>query len=176
MSISQTSRVPRYYRRGLWSRIAEGLRYGGGIGQWSWLLHRVTGLGILLYLFAHITDTFFVVINPAWYDHTMHLYGGEISGHYFWPVRWAFRIGELGLIACVLFHSLNGLRVILFDFWPKGARYQREMFNVVAIAFLVIFIPVSIWVLRPLASAPQTPPEPASTSTAAMGGAAGSVP
>jgi succinate dehydrogenase / fumarate reductase cytochrome b subunit len=165
--MSQPNRGPRYYRRGLWSRIVEGLRYGGGVGQWSWLLHRVTGLGILLYLFAHITDTFFVVINPAWYDHTMSLYGGVVGGHYYWPVRWAFRLGELGLIACVLFHSLNGIRVVLFDFWPKGTRYQREIFLFVVIAFWAIMIPVTIWVLLPLAYAPEyeTESEPASTAT-----------
>lgn len=131
--MSQTLRSPRYYHRGPWARFVEGLRYGGGIGQWSWLVHRVTGLGILIYLVAHITDTFFVVIDPAWYDHTMALYGGEVSGHYYWTVRWAFRLGELGLIACVLFHSINGIRIVLFDFWPKAAVYQRELFWFVGI-------------------------------------------
>lgn len=162
--MSQTARGPRYYRRGLWSRIVEGLRYGGGIGQWSWLIHRVTGVGILLYLFAHITDTFFVVVNPAWYDHAMQLYGGEVSGQYYWPLRWAFRLGELGLIACVLFHSINGIRVVLFDFWPKAAQYQRELFLFVMIAFWAIMIPVTIWVLLPLAQAPATYPEAGSSA------------
>jgi succinate dehydrogenase / fumarate reductase cytochrome b subunit len=127
----------------------------------------VTGLGILLYLFAHITDTFFVVVNPAWYDHAMSLYGGVIGGRYYWPIRWAFRLGELGLIACVLFHSLNGIRVVLFDFWPKGTQYQREIFTIVVIAFWAIMIPVAIWVLLPLAYAPEyeNEGEPASTAT-----------
>src|SRR4051812_29485902 len=56
-----TPKDPRYYRRGAWARFVEGLRYGGGIGQWSWLVHRVTGLGILLFLVIHVLDTFFVV-------------------------------------------------------------------------------------------------------------------
>jgi succinate dehydrogenase / fumarate reductase cytochrome b subunit len=131
-------------------------------------------LGILLYLFAHITDTFFVVINPAWYDHTMSLYGGTMGGQYYWPIRWAFRLGELGLIACVLFHSLNGIRVVLFDFWPKGAQYQRGIFTFVVIAFWAIMIPVAIWVLLPLASAPEyeNEPEPPSMTTRIRTGAA----
>lgn len=161
--MSQTLRSPRYYHRGPWARFVEGLRYGGGIGQWSWLVHRVTGLGILIYLVAHITDTFFVVIDPAWYDHTMALYGGEVSGHYYWTVRWAFRLGELGLIACVLFHSINGIRIVLFDFWPKAAVYQRELFWFVGIVFLAIMIPVAIWVVLPLASAPKPRPEQGGT-------------
>lgn len=170
--MSQAIRSPRYYRRGPWSRLVEGLRYGGGVGQWAWLIHRVSGLGILLYLVAHITDTFFVVINPAWYDHTMSLYGGTIGGQYYWPIRWAFRIGELGLIACVLFHSLNGIRVVLLDFWSSGARYQEKMFTVVVIAFWVIMVPVAIWVLMPLLSAPEyeNEPEPAGATSRAQAG------
>src|SRR5579875_3770564 len=51
-------RGPHYYRRGFWERMGEGLRYGGGVGQWSWLIHRLTGLGVLLFLVIHIVDTF----------------------------------------------------------------------------------------------------------------------
>lgn len=157
--MSQTLRSPRYYRRGPWSRLVEGIFYGGGIGQWSWLIHRITGLGILVYLVAHITDTFFVIINPAWYDHTLALYGGQVGGSYYWPIRWAFRIAELGLIASVLFHSLNGIRIVLFDFWPKAAEHQRGLFRLVLILFFAIMIPVAIWVVLPLASAPEPRPE-----------------
>jgi len=168
--MSQSLRSARYYNRGLWSRLVEGLRYGGGVGQWAWLIHRVSGLGILLYLFAHIVDTFFVVINPAWYDHTMNLYGGHVSGSYFWPIRWAFRLGELGLIACVLFHSINGIRVVLLDLWPKGVRYQKGLFQIVVIAFWVIMIPVAIWVILPLFSPPpeHSTPEPEQGTTSVM--------
>ena len=34
---------------------------------------------------------------------------------------------EYGLTAAILFHALNGLRVIAVDFWAKGPRYQRQM-------------------------------------------------
>lgn len=161
---TSTSRPPRVYRRGTWARITEGLRYGGGIGQWSWLLHRATGLGILVFLIIHIIDTFLVVAYPELYDHTVAIYGGSVTGlptswsmnGYYWPLRWAFRIGELGLIACVLFHSLNGVRVVMVDFWPRAALHQRVMFNWVLGIFAAIMIPVSIWVLLPLRHAPET--------------------
>jgi succinate dehydrogenase / fumarate reductase cytochrome b subunit len=160
--MSQTIRQPRYYRRGSWQRLVEGLRYGGGVGQWSWLLHRVTGLGILLFLIVHVVDTFFVVAYPELYDHTVAIYGGTLAGlpvgwginGYYWPLRWAFRLGELGLIACVLFHSVNGVRVILFDFWPGAAKHQQKLFTVVMVVFWAIMIPVSVWVLMPLAGPP----------------------
>jgi len=148
-------------------RLVEGLRYGGGVGQWSWLVHRVTGLGILLYLVTHIIDTFFVVVSPALYDHTIAMYGGILSGTYHWPLRWAFRMGELGLIACVLFHAINGIRVVLFDFWPRGALYQRQIFWVVLALFLGIMAPVTYIVVKPLAHAPETPRSAESGTTTA---------
>ncbi len=148
-------RAPQYYRRGFWERIGEGLRYGGGVGQWSWLIHRLTGLGILLFLVIHIVDTFLVVAFPASYDWTVAIYGGRYDGTYYWPLRWAFRAGELGLIASVLFHSLNGVRIVLFDFWPGAAKYQKELFNAVAVIFFGIMIPLTIWVVRPLMSEPE---------------------
>ena len=154
-----TIRSPQVYRPGLWSRMAEGLRYGGGIGQWSWLLHRLTGVGILVYLVAHITDTFFVVVNPAWYDHALAMYGGEVGGSYFWPLRWAFRLMELGLIASVLFHAVNGVRIVLFDLWPGAALHQRGLFRAVAIIFFAIMIPVTVWVVLPLGKPPIVRPE-----------------
>ena len=44
-----------------------------------------------------------MVFAPEWYDHTVALYGGVwFDGNYYWPLRWAFRIGELGLLALEL--------------------------------------------------------------------------
>lgn len=133
------------------------------------MLHRLTGIGILVYLVAHITDTFFVVIEPSWYDHTLALYGGELSGHYYWPIRWAFRLGELGLIACVLFHAINGLRIVFLDFWPRAAESERKLILGVAIVFWVIMIPVAIWVVLPLARSPAPRPEQVRNSATATG-------
>jgi succinate dehydrogenase / fumarate reductase cytochrome b subunit len=146
MSSSPTLRTPRVYRRGAWSRFTEGLRYGGGVGQWSWLVHRVTGLGILAFLVVHIIDTFLVVAFPAEYDFTVDIYGGVFAGTYYPWLRVGFRFAELALIACVLFHSVNGVRIVLFDFWPKSADYQRQAFWVALGVFVLVMLPVT-WVV-----------------------------
>jgi len=153
--MSQTLRSPRVYRRGAWARLVEGLRYGGGVGQWSWLLHRITGLGIALFLVVHIIDTFLVVAYPAEYDFTVAIYGGTFAGTYYWPLRWGFRISELALIACVVFHAVNGVRIVLFDFWPRAAQLQRTIFWVVMVVFWAIMLPVTFVVLGALLSAPS---------------------
>jgi succinate dehydrogenase / fumarate reductase, cytochrome b subunit len=174
--MAQTTRRPQVYSPGRWTRLAEGLRYGGGSGQWSWLAHRLTGLGVLLFLIVHILDTFFVVAYPALYDHTVGIYGGMITGlpwesvnGYYWGLRWAFRLGELALIACVLFHALNGIRIVLFDFWPRAARYQKELLRAVMWAFVIIMFFVTMRVCWPLASRPEhwkMPGEAAATAPA----------
>lgn len=175
--MSTTVRAPRAYRPGLFARLADGLRSAYGIGHWSWLVHRVTGLGILLFLVIHIIDTFFVVAYPGLYDHTVSLYGGRvpwITGAdgkpvYFAPLRWAFRLAELGLIACVLFHSLNGVRVALVDLWPKGALHQKQMFRWVIGLFVVIMLVVSYFVFVPLLHPPEFWNFPAEPHAAGQG-------
>jgi succinate dehydrogenase / fumarate reductase cytochrome b subunit len=152
--MSQITHGPRIYRRGPWTRFVEGLRYGGGVGQWSWLVHRVTGLGIALFLVVHIIDTFLVVAFPAEYDFTVAIYGGTFAGTYYWPLRWAFRVSELALIACVVFHAVNGVRIVLFDFWPRAVAYQKPLFWAVMAVFIAIMLPVSLVVLSALAQAP----------------------
>jgi len=136
--------------------VIDGLRYGGGIGQWSWLAHRLSGLGILFFLVIHITDTFFVVFAPDWYDHTVALYGGVwFDGNYYWPLRWAFRVGELGLIAAVVYHAVNGVGVILYDFWAKGTLYRKQILTAVQVVFWGIMLVTTPYVLYPLRKAPD---------------------
>jgi len=42
--------------------------YRGGAGHWAWILHRLTGLGVLVFLLIHILDTGLVLFGPAVYD------------------------------------------------------------------------------------------------------------
>src|ERR1700726_1174635 len=97
------------------ARIEEGM-YKGQSGMWSWLLHRVAGLGILLFLLVHIVDISLLNFGPKVYDEGITLFGLGIV-----------RLISLALIAAVLYHSFNGVRIMLIDFWPKGVRYQRGM-------------------------------------------------
>ena len=51
---------------------------------------------------------------------------------------------EFGLVAAVLFHAMNGIRVILIDFWSQGPRYQRLMFAIICIVFLLLMVPAGV--------------------------------
>ncbi|GED97309.1 hypothetical protein nbrc107697_13480 [Gordonia crocea] len=105
--------------------------------MWAWVLHRITGVTIFFFLFVHVLDTAVIRINKDEYDAIINTYKTPIIG-----------LMEIALVLCVLFHAFNGLRVILIDFWSKGARYQRQMLWVVLGVFLVVFGAAAVRLLQ----------------------------
>lgn len=120
-----------------WRSKQWGPAYKGGLGQWSWAAHRITGLGVLAFLFGHIVDTFMVGFGPEYYDETIRLY------QYWW-----FKPLEVVLIGATLYHGFNGLRIIAFDFWPKLALRHKAFAAVQLTLTLVCFAPVAFFMLR----------------------------
>jgi succinate dehydrogenase / fumarate reductase cytochrome b subunit len=115
----------------------RGPAYRGGIGQWSWAAHRITGVFVVAFLFGHIVDTFGVGFGPELYDETISLYK-----------QWWFTPFEVGLVAATLYHALNGLRIILFDFWPHLALRQKEFAYAELALFGAGFLPAAWIMLR----------------------------
>lgn len=111
--------------------ISETLRYRGKIGQWSWVLHRITGLGTLFFLFLHVIDTSWAALYPP------SLYNRAIS-QYQSPL---FTFGEFVLVACVVYHAINGFRIVLFDWRPQWWKFQARAANIVLGVTLVLLIP-----------------------------------
>ncbi len=105
-----------------------GTLYRGKTGMWSWMLHRITGVAIFFFLLVHTLDTALVRVSPEAYNAVINTYKIPIIG-----------LGELGLVAALLFHGLNGVRVILIDFWSKGAKYQNVMFWIAIALALLLF-------------------------------------
>lgn len=103
-----------------------GTLYRGKVGMWSWVLHRITGVAIFFFLLVHILDTALVRVSPEAYNVVIESYKTPIVG-----------LAELGLVGGILFHGLNGIRIILVDFWSKGTRYQNIMFWVVLVISVV---------------------------------------
>jgi len=113
-------------RRGELRRPA-GTLYRGREGMWSWVLHRITGVAIFFFLLVHVLDTSLVRISPEAYNSVINEYKTPILG-----------LGELALVAAIGFHALNGLRIILIDFWAWGTRHQRLLFWIVIVLWIVL--------------------------------------
>jgi succinate dehydrogenase / fumarate reductase cytochrome b subunit len=96
--------------------------------MWSWVLHRITGATIFFFLFVHVLDTALVRVSPQAYNEVIETYKSPIIG-----------LMEIGLVAAILFHALNGVRVILIDFWQHGPKYQRLMLWIVAGIWIAVF-------------------------------------
>ncbi len=115
----------------LTTTITEVLRYRGKIGQWSWVLHRLAGLGTLLFLVIHVIDTSWVAFFPELYEEAIAIYQTPL-----------FTIGEFALVACVVFHAFNGLRIAIFDYRPEWWRHQARAAQIVYLATFVVLVPV----------------------------------
>ena len=107
-------------------KAPAGTLYRGREGMWSWVAHRVTGVAIFFFLLVHVLDTALVRVSPGSYNDVIGTYKNPIMG-----------LGEAGLVAAIVFHAFNGIRVMLVDFWSKGTRYQRVMLWEVMAPFVV---------------------------------------
>ncbi|AXH35308.1 succinate dehydrogenase, cytochrome b556 subunit [Humibacter sp. BT305] len=115
-------------------RRPAGTLYRGREGMWSWVLHRITGVAIFFFLLVHVLDTAMVRIAPGAYDAVISTYKNPIMG-----------LGETALVAAIVFHAFNGIRIILIDLWSKGAKHQRLMFWIV----------IGLWAVTMLGFAPR---------------------
>ncbi len=125
----------------LTTSLEGGLRYRGAEGQWSFVLHRVSGLGTLLFLGLHILDTSTVYFFPQLYSHAIGLYRTT-----------PFMLGEIVLVFLVLFHGVNGLRLAAFDLFPglwQGER-RRPSLPWVLVTSLILWLPAAVLMGRAL--------------------------
>jgi len=110
--------------------VREALRYKGREGQLAWAGHRLAGLGTLLFFVIHIADTALVTFKPEWYGVAIAIYKLPL-----------FQVGEMLLMLAVIYHGVNGLRIILMDSIPTLWKKQREMTLGAFALTAVLYIP-----------------------------------
>jgi len=91
----------------------EGLRYQGGGPMISWMLHRITGVSIVVFVGLHVIASFFMQQTGSDLATTINIIYES----------WIFQIF---ITFVVIFHALNGLRIAILDLWPRFLVYQRE--------------------------------------------------
>ena len=114
--------------------VRESIRYRGRSGHYSWLAHRLSGLGILAYLIVHVWETANVTFNPPLYEWSIELFKHPLFG-----------VGEVMLLAALLFHAFNGIRIALLDFKPDWWQYQRPSALLVWGLFALTFLPLAVY-------------------------------
>ena len=108
-------------------------RYRGGEGMLAWQFHRISGVAVWLFVLLHVLDIFLAGAAPGVYDSLLFIYATPPG-----------ILMEWLLGAAVLYHALNGLRIIVRDFWPPMTRYHRQLWYLNWILFAAIGIPVTI--------------------------------
>lgn len=110
------------------------------VGNFSFIMHRLTGLGTLLFLSIHILDTSTVYFFPQLYEHAIAIYRLPL-----------FMLGEIALVFAVIYHGVNGARIAIFDlFAPQGwqtASQNRTALWTLGVA-VVLWLPAAFMMFR----------------------------
>lgn len=104
--------------------------YNGDVGQYAWVLHRATGAGILFFLLIHIIDIMLIGLGRDVYNHTVEFYAHP----FIIPM-------EVMLVGAVIYHTLNGLRIIAVNFSSRGPSMEKKYFWWVLALSVILTIP-----------------------------------
>lgn len=117
----------------------RGITYRGREGHYAFILHRVAGLGVLLFLVLHVFDIFLMAFGEDAFNDFLALYTHPLA-----------RLMEVALIFGVVYHAFNGLRIIIIDFWPRTTVYSRQMWRLVMVVSLGLTAVAGYFTLAPL--------------------------
>ncbi|MGB8215131.1 MAG: succinate dehydrogenase, cytochrome b556 subunit [Anaerolineales bacterium] len=102
---------------------------GRQTGGWAFILNRITALGLIFYLYLHLGVLSLLAKGPSGYTSFLNLAHSPL-----------FTFGELIVVAAVILHGLNGIRIILTTF-GVSVTHQKQLFYVLmGIAIIVILV------------------------------------
>jgi succinate dehydrogenase / fumarate reductase cytochrome b subunit len=109
-------------------------RYVGNVAFW---IQRLTGIALVGYLILHV-HTIHELQNPETFGDALKTFSTPL-----------FKLGEIALLATVILHALNGIRLTMVDL-GVGLTRQRQAFwyfaiGVGAVLFLAGAIPMFIY-------------------------------
>ena len=124
--MGQTPKQIKTFDQKLW--VKENLSYKKDQGSWAWIFHRVSGIALIAYLFLHVYSLSTLTQGKEAFEHKMQAFLSP-----------PFLIAEWVLFIIVLFHSLNGIRIVIVD-WAEGARYHKQLYKLSWITGIILFL------------------------------------
>jgi succinate dehydrogenase / fumarate reductase cytochrome b subunit len=106
--------------------------------RWAFYAHRISGLAIFAFLALHLIDVGLIAISPDLYDEVHSLYGTT-----------AMRLFEVALLAGILWHTCNGLRLLVLDVVDVDTRASERLLWAALLATVALTIPAAIVILGP---------------------------
>lgn len=101
------------------------MRYKWQTGAMAWLIHRITGAAVGIYLLLHILAQFGMKYDQQGLASISDLLTHEAM--------------VVVLLAFLIYHTLNGIRELIIDF-GSGALYHKKLFWVMMVIGLVLFV------------------------------------
>ncbi len=131
--------------------------FSRGIGMYAWIIQRLTGLFLVMYVFIHLgiigtmlLDTFLGFETPGLLYNSITaamssplIEGEGIFKHLF---SIAFLI-DVGLLGALSYHGYNGIRVVLFDL-GIGIRRQNTVFWILFILGIISWLLAVLLILQ----------------------------
>jgi succinate dehydrogenase / fumarate reductase cytochrome b subunit len=114
------------------------LRYRGSEGMVAWAFHRISGIAIWAFVLLHVLDIYLAGGDPKVYDDLLSFYASPLG-----------RVLEVLLGAALLYHALNGIRILLMDFWPRLTAYHKQIWYVNWAIFIAVGLPGAFIIMRP---------------------------
>ena len=128
MTNAHTKHVNRSVLQRFVKRTAK--RQWLGVEGFAWVLHRLTGLALVAFLLVHLYTLSSVQGGEAAFDQAMKALERPLP-----------KMGELLLLWAILFHGLNGLRLILINVLPR-MNHKIMAYTVIAVSVAVVFISI----------------------------------
>ena len=115
--------------------LLAGAKYKGGGPMLAWVLHRISGLTIIIFVALHVLASFMTQQFGSDLGISLNILYQSI---YF----------QLFIVFCAVFHGVNGLRIILLDIWPRLIRFQKESTWLEWFVILPIFALTALIMIR----------------------------
>jgi len=112
------------------------MRYRWQLGFWAFLLMRISGVAVGLYLILHLYVLNHLLDGPAAFDDLMKTMQSPL-----------LKLLEVALLGGVLYHALNGVRILWVDFGQAAKNHQAWFWAMMAVG-VVVFIIGAIPILK----------------------------
>jgi succinate dehydrogenase / fumarate reductase, cytochrome b subunit len=111
--------------------LPTALSYRGGLPMLAWLLHRISGIGIVVFVSMHVIAAFFVYAVAGGAANAI---AAALTDFYeALPM-------QIFILFAVLYHAINGLRIVVLDMFPGLWKFNREAMWVQWALFLPMFL------------------------------------
>ena len=110
-------------------RLLEDIRFNRNTGMWSWVLQRLTGILLTLYLLPHL----FVIHSSTKGAEVFDGLTSKIQA----PIWHLF---DIALIAVIIFHLMNGVRIIAVELGSFARAHKALLLVTMVLGGIILFL------------------------------------